>query len=137
MRLTVRDWKESDAVFVCWMRNNPALNKWYRQAEPIRLKDQKKFQAENSAQIVELDNKPIGVLWTKPSGELSLVMEEKDYKYIPRLFKKRPRGNYWGEVFMGNPILKYLLEAGFQTVSVKERAYYKDGRLMDIVRCEY
>lgn len=139
MKLTLRDWKTSDAVFVCYLRNDSRLNQWYRQEEKIALKEQIKFiRTTYGPKIIEKGRTPIGIFWIKDSGEVSLVMEEKDYKYIPQLFKKRPTNVYWGEVFVGNPILKWLLEAGFRTVGVKERAYYKKNYgLRDIIRCEF
>lgn len=133
--LSTRPWQQTDAVFVCWMRNNPANMRWYRQSTKISLEDQKKFIAENNAFIIERNRKPVGVLWIKTTGELSLVLDEKDYPLIPQLFKKKPFGFYWGEVFVGNPILTFLLQAGFKTVSVKERAYHKPGfGLIDVIR---
>lgn len=137
MRLKLRLWKESDAAFVCYMRNTPSLMRWYRQEEPISLEKQKDFIKKDThynGRIIELKGKPIGVFAAQNHGEISIVLEEKYFKYIPQLFNNKVTGCYWGEVFVGNPILKYLLEAGFKTHCVKERAYYKkEYGLIDII----
>ena len=136
--ISTRPWKQSDAAFVCYLRNDPKLNRWYRQTKPLELERQKDFIVLHpEAEIIERFDEPIGVLWVKPTGEVSLVLHERDYEVIPKLFKNKPTGYYWGEVFVGNPILLYLLQAGFNIVSVKERAYYKpDVGLIDVIRVE-
>lgn len=113
-KLTVRRWRESDAVFVCYLRNSPRLMKWFRQTKPITVEDEKNFirnDKDYNGQIVKLDNSIIGVLAIRNSGELCVVMEAENYKYLPYLLKDKQA---WGEVFHGNPIQKYLKLAGFK-----------------------
>ena len=118
MQLKLRPWLVKDASFVCKMRNNPKLMKWFRQDQPILLKDQQEFiknHVDYQGQIIELNDKRIGVFAIKTTGELAVVLNEEDYKYLPQLLKDK---RAWGEGFVGNPILKYLLNAGFVTVGI-------------------
>jgi hypothetical protein len=100
------------------MRNNPELMKWFRQTRPLDLEDQKifiKHDKHYNGEIIELNGKPIGVLAIKHSGELAVVLEEVNYIYLPELLNGKKA---WGEMFIGNPILKYLLNAGFEVTGM-------------------
>jgi len=148
-QVTLRPWEVTDAAFCCYTRNDPRLYRWFRQDEPIKLKDQKKFIAEDKlydnygGMVIEVNNKPVGLCAVKMDSEFSIaVLPEHQGKGIAKramqlLIKKHPY--LWSEVFVGNPALGfYLFKFGFKITGVKERAYYKKGvGLVDVVKIEH
>ncbi len=116
--ISLRPWRVEDAAFVCHLRNDPKLMQWYRQDRIIELEEQKEFIRNDktyNGQIVELFEEPVGVMAIQKSGELSIVLDELYYVYLPELLAGK---KCWGEVMLQNPILRYLLNAGMAVVDL-------------------
>lgn len=149
MKVSLRPWTLDDAVFVCYLRNDPALMRWFRQSTPLKLKAQRKFIEADikfrnyNGYVVEADGKPVGVCAVKSTQEFSIgidpAFQKKGIatKAMQILIKNHPQ--MWSEVFCDNPALSwYLHKLGFKLTCVKERAYYKPNvGLVDVVRIEH
>lgn len=136
--VTLRPWTVEDAKFVSDLRNQKKLQRWFRQNESITLEAQEAFIRNDggryNGQIIELDGVPIGVVAVKGSGELSLVLPTNHYNLLGKIL---PNTDMWGEVLIGNPLLKALIMNDFEIIDVREEAYYKKGLgYQDIVKIE-
>lgn len=137
MKLKLRPWKESDAAFVCYVRNNPELMQWFRQNKPITLQQQKLYMRSNllyCGYILEDGGVPVGVfalhkhVHTLP--ELCIAAPLKYHnKGLSLLLKEEPfSSDIHAEVMIDNPALLTYLNMGFTPIMVCERAYFKSDR---------
>lgn len=136
--VTLRPWTVEDAKFVSDLRNQKKLQRWFRQNEPITLEAQETFirndRGRYNGQIIILNGTPVGVLAVKGSGELALVLPTTYHNILGKIL---PGIEMWGEVLIGNPLLKALIMNDFEIIGVREAAYYKKGLgYQDIVKVE-
>lgn len=166
MNVTIRPWQIDDAEFVIKVRNNPELQRWFRQDFELTLEAQKQFMLDFGFKyrgyIVEADGVPCGLValaanfcWVGSTAYMSPKSAEFGVAILPEYQRKGVATQamnqlckvakdhfgaevIWSEVFVDNPALSwYLRKLGFKAVSVKERAYYKKGvGLIDVVKIE-
>jgi ribosomal protein S18 acetylase RimI-like enzyme len=149
VKISLRPWQVADAMFCCYVRNDPKLMKVFRQDEPITLEEQRTFilmdiiNRDYNGQIVMVNGKPAGLCGVKATQEFTIaVLPEYQKKGISTKVMKmliRQHPQMWSEVFVGNPALEWFIsKLGFRVTGVKERAYYKkEIGLVDIVRIEH
>ncbi len=146
--MKLRPWTETDASFVCYMRNDPALMKWFRQDKKLTLAHQKNFirvTPDYHGYILEDEGKPVAIIachytednWgmvdTYCTPELCYVGEIKHFKQALRMVVRKEKiDKMTAPVFAKNPLLIELLKNGFKVQQVEERAYYKEG-FIDVI----
>src|SRR5688572_1779672 len=77
MRIALRPWAVKDAVFACYVRNDPKLMRWFRQDAPIELDAQKQFIQKDiegsgyNGNVILANDKPVGLCGVKWNGEFT------------------------------------------------------------------
>jgi RimJ/RimL family protein N-acetyltransferase len=123
---------------------------YFRQDEPLTLKEQLKFIEEDTqpggeynGQIIEYHGKPVGLCGVKNTCEFTIgLLPEYQGKGVATKAMQILQSTWspmWSEVFVGNPALEWFIsKLGFKVIGVKERAYYKQELgLVDIVLIRY
>lgn len=131
--LRLRPWTQGDAEFVCYIRNQPELMRWFRQNEPITYAYQYDFITRDiveqfyQGQIVfSEDYRNLGVAAIRPTGEMCIAAPLEYHEAITKKLLEN-REYAFGEVFATNPALKIYLNCGFRVVKVHEKQYFKKG----------
>lgn len=137
--LSLRPWELADAWFVCKLRNDPELNKWFRQEHDIKLEEQILFMTHSPnyhGYILIEDNTPVGV-FALNKEELCIASPIGYHEFGLRLLEKAERPKrMWGEVFYGNPALSIYLENGFKSKQHRLNRYVKNGQSVDVTLIE-
>lgn len=155
--ITLRSWQISDAEFVCQCRNNPNLQRWFRQDKDLTLDEQINFMEDKAPYlsyygfIIEAFKNPVGFCALRLDGngeaEFSIGIlpkfQGKGYakqamdKLCSLAFNEFRIKRIYSDVFVNNPALPfYLWKCGFKAYEVEEGAYVKKDALVDVVRIE-
>lgn len=148
VNVTLRPWKIEDAEFICSIRNNKELRKWFKQELDISIRQQTDFMLSKEGKeygglIIEADKQPVGVCNVKVSKEFGIALlpefQGKGIAVKAMELLKKKNASLWSDVFVSNPALSwYLWKLGFKAVGVRERSYHKQGLgLVDVVYIDW